>query len=71
MDPGKPDIQLVKDLAVGNSRRAKQFSFGDFKKANVRAIGNNSRRINVAPAHAFFDGEFLELIHQFIVSLIQ
>lgn len=60
MDSGQPNIKLVKDNAVRQSHGAKEFRLGEFKEANVRAIKNNTCGIDVAPADAFFDGEFLQ-----------
>jgi hypothetical protein len=63
MHAWQPDIQIVKDFSVSHARRAKQFGLGNLKEPNVRAIENNARGIDVAPEHAFFDSEFLEMIH--------
>src|SRR5205814_1892962 len=71
MHARQPDVELIKNLSVRHTDRAKQFRLGNFKEANVRAIENNVSGVYITPTHAFFDGELLGLIHRLIVSLIQ
>src|SRR2546423_7014189 len=59
MHARQPDVELVEDLAVGHPDRAKQFRLGNFKEANIRAVENYVRRVDITPTHAFFDGELL------------
>jgi hypothetical protein len=42
---------------------AKQLSFGELKEVNVRAIKNNARRVDVAPAHTLFNRKFFVTRH--------
>ena len=63
MNAGQPDVQLVEDHAIWQTDSAEQFRLGNFKKANVRAVKNDAGGVHVAPAHAFFDGEFFQLCH--------
>ena len=58
MNARQPDVELVKHHAVGQTNRAKQFRLGEFKEAYVGAVENYARGIDVAPAHALFDGVF-------------
>src|SRR6266849_9411494 len=51
----QPNVQLVKHDAVGQVHRTKEFRLGEFKEANVGAVKNNARRVNVAPAHSLFN----------------
>src|SRR5205085_3512955 len=71
MHARQPDVELIKDLSVRHTDRAKQFRLGNFKEANVRAIEDDVGGVNITPTHAFFNGELLGLIHRLIVSLIQ
>lgn len=61
----QPDIELVKHNAVRQTYCAKQFRLGEFKKADVSAVENYSRRVDVAPADALLDGVFLVLCQWF------
>ena len=59
----QPDIEFVEDFAVRHADRSKQLGLSNLKEANVRAVKNNSRRVDIAPAHTFFDGELFKLVH--------
>src|SRR5438874_12406538 len=71
MHARQPDVELIKDLSVRHTDRAKQFRLGNFKEANVRALEDDVGGVNITPTHAFFNGELLGLSHRLIVSLIQ
>src|ERR1051326_4099285 len=53
----QPDVELIENFPVRHTGGAKQFGFGNFKKANVRAVEDYRRRIDITPAHAFFNSE--------------
>jgi hypothetical protein len=63
MHARQPDVQLVKEHAVVKSNFTKQLRLSVFEEVNVRAVKNNARGINVAPAHALFNREFFKLSH--------
>src|SRR5712691_2983510 len=54
----QPNVQLVKHDAVRQVHGTKEFRLGEFKEANVGAVKNNARRVNVAPAHALLNRIF-------------
>ena len=58
MNAGQPDVEFIEDFSVRHPHGAKQFRLGNFKKPNVRAVEDDRRRIDIAPAHALFDREF-------------
>jgi hypothetical protein len=64
----QPHVQLVKHNAVGQVYRAKEFRFGKLKEANVRAVKNDARRIDVTPAHAFLNRIFF--VHHFVKQTV-
>src|SRR5205814_10717914 len=59
MHARQPDVELIKNLAVRHTNRARQFRLGNFKEANVRAVEDYVGGVNITPTHAFIDGEFL------------
>src|SRR5205814_343832 len=59
MHARQPDVELVKNLSVRHTDRAKQLRLGNFKEANVRAVEDDVGGVNIAPTNAFFDGELL------------
>ena len=62
MNARQPDVEFIENFAVRHADGSKQFRLGNFKEANVRAIEDYRGRIDIAPAHALFDGELFHSI---------
>lgn len=54
----QPHFEFVEHFAVGQSDGAKQFRLGNLEEANVRAVEDDSRRVNVTPTYSLFNRKF-------------
>jgi len=70
VNPGQPDVEFFKHYRIRQVHRAKQFRLSNFKKANVGAVENYARGVDVAPTDSIFDGVFLMLGQVFSQQLL-
>src|SRR5262249_44347894 len=59
----QPDRQLVKHHAVVQAGCTKQLRLSKLEEMNVSAVKDDARGVDVAPADAFFNREFLVVCH--------
>ena len=69
MNAWQPHIKLVKHNAVRQTNRAEQFRLGEFKEPNVRALEDDTRGVDIAPAHTLLDRVFLVFSHWSVLGL--
>src|SRR6266516_6270407 len=65
----QPDVEFVKHHTVRQANGSEQLRLSEFEKADVGAVKDDARGIDVTPAHALFDGEFPGLIHSVICEI--
>src|SRR6059036_2848303 len=52
---GQPDVELVEELAVGETGGAEQLRFGDLEEADVGTVEDDAREVHVGPADVLLD----------------
>lgn len=65
MSARQPHVQFVEHHAVGKTDGAEKLCFSKLEEANVSAIEDNARRVDIAPANALFDNVFQRLVDRF------
>lgn len=62
MNSWQPDVQLIEHYSIRQASRPEEFGFSKLKEANVSAIEDNARGIDITPANPLLDCEFAKQI---------